>query len=288
MYDLLEDLRIDLGIPSGNENIDNTFGDTFDYGNDKRAEPREREFEYSRDTLPSTLTHVTSLGQNPLLNDYREDDLRAFKPITSTSDAGDQRDSTKSNTPVFSETRTPSRKGSYHSERHETENSRKSSFHSDIHQKTANVEDAQKHNESFDDRTSEVLSDVTAVSSRSSLGKTTMKFDNNPHKPNSDDDPDGYDDVDTARKSHFDHQGETKKRDDVKEDDYDTKYEDDEYEVETERTDNENNGLGTVRTNYEQIEEESVGDPSETDVYGQTEVESTMIMKTDTKSDDDV
>ena len=110
MYDLLHDLRIDLGIPSGTENIDNTFGDTFDYGNDNRAEPREPEFEYSRDTLPSTLTHVTSLGQNPLLNDYREDDLHAFKPITSTSDANDQRDSTKSNTPVFSETRTPSRK----------------------------------------------------------------------------------------------------------------------------------------------------------------------------------
>ena len=45
--------------------------------------------------------------------------------------------------------------------------------------------------------------------------------------------------------------------------------------------------LSTVRTNYEEIEEESVGDRSETDVYGQTEIESTTIMKTDTKSDDD-
>ena len=128
MYDLLEDLRIDLGIPSGNENTDNNFGDTFNYGNNKRAESREQEFEYSQDAIPSTLTHVTSLGQNTLLNDYREDDLHAFKPITSTSDTGDQSHGVKSNTPVFSEARTPSRKGSYHSEMHETENSRKSSL----------------------------------------------------------------------------------------------------------------------------------------------------------------
>ena len=344
MYDLLEDLRIDLGIPSGNENIDNNFGDTFNYGNDKRAESREQESEYSRDAIPNTLTHVTSLGQNTVLNDYREDDLHAFKPITSTSDIGDQSHGVKSNTPVFSEvrtpsrkgsysemhetensgkssfaaetrtpsrkgsyhsemhetensrkssfaaeTRTPSRKGSYHSEMHETENSRKSSFAAEMHQKTINPVESHEHNESFDDRASEVLSDVTAVSSRSSLGKTTMKFDNNTHKPNSYDEESGYDDVDTACKSDIDDQDENKKHDsmNVKEDDYDTRYDDDEYEVETERTENEHNDLSTVRTNYEDIQEGNVTGRSENDVYGQTEIESTTTMKTDTKSDDD-
>ena len=316
MYDLLEDLRIDLGIPSGNENIDNNFGDTFNYGNDKRAESREQESEYSRDAIPNTLTHVTSLGQNTLLNDCREDDLHAFKSITSTSDTGDQSHGVKSNTSVFSEartpsrkgsysemhetennrkssfaaeTRTPSRKGSYHSEMHETENSRKSSFATEMHQKTINPGESHEHNESFDDRASEVLSDVTAVSSRSSLGKTTMKFDNNTHKPNSYDEESGYDDVDTARKSDIDDQDKNKKHDsmNVKEDDYDTRYDDDEYEVETERTENEHNDLSTVRTNYEEIQEGNVTGRSENDVYGQTEIESTTTMKTDTKSDDD-
>ena len=316
MYDLLEDLRIDLGIPSGNENIDNNFGDTFNYGNDKRAESREQESEYSRDAIPNTLTHVTSLGQNTVLNDYREDDLHAFKPITSTSDIGDQSHGVKSNTPVFSEvrtpsrkgsysemhetensgkssfaaeTRTPSRKGSYHSEMHETENSRKSSFAAEMHQKTINPVESHEYNESFDDRASEVLSDVTAVSSRSSLGKTTMKFDNNTHKPKSSDEESGYDDVDTVRKSDIDDQDENKKHDsmNVKEDDYDTRYDDDEYEVETERTENEHNDLSTVRTNYEEIQEWNVTGRSENDVYGQTEIESTTTMKTDTESDDD-
>ena len=316
MYDLLEDLRIDLGIPSGNENIDNNFGDTFNYGNDKRAESREQESEYSRDAIPNTLTHVTSLGQNTLLNDCREDDLHAFKSITSTSDTGDQSHGVKSNTPVFSEartpsrkgsysemhetensrkssfaaeTRTPSRKGSYQSEMRETENSRKSSFAAEMHQKTINPVESHEHNESFDDRASEVLSDVTAVSSRSSLGTTTMRFDNNTHKPNIYDEESGYDDVDTARKSDIDDQDENKKHDsmNVKEDDYDTRYDDDEYEVETERTENEHNDLSTVRTNYEEIEEGNVTGRSENDVYGQTEIESTTTMKTDTKSDDD-
>ena len=69
-----------------------------------------------------------------------------------------------------------------------------------------------------------------------------MKFDNNTHKPNSYDEEEDMMMLTQLGNLILTIQDENKKRDGVKEDDYDTKYDDDEYEVETERTDNENNG----------------------------------------------
>ena len=304
MYAMLEDLRIDLGIPSDKESAGNAFGGD-DYGKDTITKTKDTEF--NRDTVLSTLTHVTPLEQDTLsntrntnLNDYRDDGLHAFKPISSNDVLSDTVDhSVKSNTPAFSEVHTQSRKSSYHSDQQENyfgtlksttptlsdvRTSRKNSEQGHLHSQEINSKDNPPSDEVYDDRASEVLSDVAAESPRQSLEKTTRKFDNTNHVQNDSDGEEGYDDVDTVRKT--DHNDEDNNKHEAH-DDYETKYDDDDYELETGRTNNEDDDYDTIRSNYEKIEGESVSDRSENDVYGQSEIESTKVMKTTTKSDDD-
>ena len=306
MYSMLEDLRIDLGIPSGKEST-GAFGsgDASDDARHTMASTGDSDFKYNRDTIPSTLTHVTPLGKNTSsdtrntnLNDFKDDDLQAFKPISSNEPQSDSVDhSVKSNTPAFSEALTHSRKSSYHNDKQEREynfgtidhsvksntptlsdtntTSRKNSHHSDLHI----AENNHRHNEDNDDHASDALSDVTATSSRPSLGKTTSKFENTTHTQNDIEEEDGYDDVDTSRKSDYNNQDNKLEE----KDDYDTKYDDDDYELETGRTQNDDDDYDTIRTNYEEFQSER----SENDVYGQSEIESTKMMKSTNKSDDD-